>query len=147
MKTLHYSIHIHAPKEKVWSTMLEDVTYREWTKSFCEGSHYKGDWSEGSKITFLGPDPKTGVEGGIVSHIKEHRPHEYVSIEHYGEISNGIEKPFDDGRLSCENYTFIDKDGDTELRIELTEVPDEYGSMFDDAWPKALEALKVVVER
>ena len=59
MTTLHYLIFINAPKEKVWDTMLKDETYREWTKPFCEGSYYRGDWSEGSKIIFLGPDPKT----------------------------------------------------------------------------------------
>jgi len=147
MKTLHYSIHIHAPKEKVWSTMLEDATYREWTKSFCEGSYYKGDWSQGSKILFLGPDPKTGVEGGMLSRIKENRLYEYVSIEHYGEIHDGAEKPYDEGKVSYENYTFIDKDGGTELLIEMTDVPDEYSAMFDDSWPKSLEVLKGLAER
>lgn len=146
MKTLNYSIYIKASREKVWNTILEDATYRKWTKPFCEGSYYKGDWNKGSKITFLGPNPKTGEEGGMVAHIKENKPYEYISIEHYGEIKDGIEKPFDEGKVSYENYTFVEKDGSTELLIELTDVPDEYSSMFDEMWPKSLEALKVLSE-
>lgn len=147
MKTLNYSILINAPKEKVWNTMLEDATYREWTKSFCEGSYYKGNWSTGSKIVFLGPDPETGKEGGMLANIKENKPYEYVSIEHYGEIHDGEEKPFEEGKVAYENYTFNEKDNGTELLIELTNIPDEYCSMFDEMWPKSLEVLKELSEK
>ena len=37
MQKLNFKIDINAPKEKVWSTMLEDKTYREWTDSFSPG--------------------------------------------------------------------------------------------------------------
>ena len=57
---------INAPRKKVWATMLEDTTYREWTKPFNETSYYEGDWSEGSKILFLGTDKDGKVNGGNV---------------------------------------------------------------------------------
>ena len=82
--TIHKTIHINAPRAKVWDTMLDDATYRQWTASFCPGSYYKGSWQEGSKMLFLGPNPETGVEGGLVSYIKENRLHEFISIEHVG---------------------------------------------------------------
>ena len=145
MKNLKYSIEIAAPREKVWRTMLEDATYREWTKTFCPGSYYRGDWSEGSKIVFLGPDPQTGKEGGMLSRIKENRLHEYISIEHYGEVVAGEEKPWPDGRVAYENYTFRDHDGGTELVVELIGMPEEYVPMFEDLWPKALAALKALL--
>lgn len=50
---LKYSITINAPKEKVWHTMLDDKTYREWTTEFNPGSYYEGDRKEGSEIRFL----------------------------------------------------------------------------------------------
>lgn len=37
MKKLHFSTTINAPKEKVWHTMLDDSTYREWIKAFSDG--------------------------------------------------------------------------------------------------------------
>jgi hypothetical protein len=91
MQKLNFSIVINAPKEKVWKTMLEDATYRLWTTPFSEGSYYKGDWSKGSKIIFLGPNPETGKEGGMVSRIAENKLYEYISIEHLGIINDGVE--------------------------------------------------------
>lgn len=91
MTTQHYSIHINASKEKVWNTMLEQDTYREWTSVFNEGGRYEGSWDQGSKILFIGPDPETGKDGGMVSQIKENRLHEFVSIEHLGILKDGVE--------------------------------------------------------
>ena len=81
MERLHFSIDINAPREKVWNTMLEDQTYREWTSEFMPGSYYEGDWSQGSKITFLGPDEK-GKLGGMVARVTENRRPERIAVEH-----------------------------------------------------------------
>jgi hypothetical protein len=91
MQKLHFSMLINAPKHKVWHAMLDDRPYREWTKAFNEGSYYKGSWDKGSKILFLGPDPDTGEEGGMVSRIAENKPYEFISIKHLGIVQNGVE--------------------------------------------------------
>ena len=44
MPTLHFDIHIAAPRERVWRTMLYTPTYERWTATFCEGSRYDGSW-------------------------------------------------------------------------------------------------------
>ncbi len=67
METLHFSTQIDASREKVWDTMLGEDTYGLWAKAFGDGSHYKGDWEEGSSIHFLGADGSTGM----ASRIKE----------------------------------------------------------------------------
>jgi hypothetical protein len=92
MQKLHFSTLINAPKDKVWHAMLDDQPYREWTKAFNEGSYYKGSWEKGSKILFLGPDPNTGEEGGMVSRIAENKPYEFISIEHLGIVRRNMEK-------------------------------------------------------
>jgi uncharacterized protein YndB with AHSA1/START domain len=74
MNKLHFSIVIDAPVDRVWKTMLNDDTYRQWTEAFTPGSHYVGEWKPGSKILFLGPDEK-GRMGGMVSRIKELDPY------------------------------------------------------------------------
>ena len=151
MEKLHYSIHINAPREKVWNTMLNDETYREWTRVFNDGSYYKGDWSEGSEILFLGPSPVDGKsEGGMVSRIMENRLHEYISIEHLGMINNGvIDTTSDEVKKwtpSFENYTFEEKDGGTDLSIDV-DIYEEMKQEFDEMWPKALEKLKELSEK
>lgn len=146
MNTLNYSIFIQAPKEKVWKTMLDDATYREWTKPFNPTSYFEGDWSEGSKILFLGTDENGKVEGGMVSRIKENRQNEYISIEHLGMIKDGVEEPWGGDQNAFENYKFTEKDGGTQLDIELTNVPEEYKEMMNEMWPKALDVLKRISE-
>lgn len=150
MNKLNFSIVINSPKEKVWNTMLEDATYRQWTRAFNEGSYYKGDWSKGSKMLFLGPDPNTGKEGGMVSRIKENRLHEYISIEHLGIVHDGIEDTTSDAVKpwagSLENYTFKEADGKTELLVDI-DINDEYKEIFNDMWPRALQKLKELAEK
>ncbi len=147
MKTLNFSIFINAPKEKVWSTMLEDATYREWTKAFDATSYYEGDWSEGSKMLFLSKDENGNTRGGMSSVIAKNKPNEYISIKHLGMIENGIEKPWEVEGEGFENYTFNEKDGGTQLDIELTNLPDSYVEVMNEMWPKALEALKTLSEK
>lgn len=149
MKKLHASIQIKAPVEKVWDTMIGDQTYREWTKAFHEGSHYKGSWEEGAKILFLGPDPETGEEGGMVSRIAQNRLHEYISIEHLGVYANGVEDTTSEEAKkwapAYENYTFREENGVTTVDIDM-DIADEEAEMFERIWPQALERLKDLAE-
>lgn len=151
MQKIHHIISINASKEKVWNTMLGDSTYREWTKAFSPGSYYIGSWNEGSEIKFLGTDENgNGEEGGMYSRIKENRLYEFISIEHLGIIKNGIiDTTSDEVKKwvpSFENYSFKEKDGSTEVSVEV-DVDDEYKSMFDEMWPKALQSLKELSEK
>jgi len=150
MQTLHFAALINAPREKVWDIMLSDVTYREWTKEFNPGSYYKGDWNEGSKIVFLGTDVEGKGEGGMVSRIKENRSPEFISIEHIGIVSNGVEDTSPDAMKdwagALENYTFNERDGATELLID-TDVSDAEMGTMESMWKKALLTLKEICER
>ena len=148
MSKLNFSILIDAPISKVWDTMLEDKTYRIWTEEFTPGSHYVGNWNQDSKILFLGPS-NDGKLAGMVSRIKENKFHKYISIEHLGEVYDGVEDTTSDrvkiwaGAL--ENYTFIDKTGKTELVVDM-DINEEFKEMFEGMWPKALQKLKELCE-
>lgn len=144
MQKLCFSIIIDAPKEKVWKTMLYKDTYRQWTDVFMPGSHYVGDWNEGSKILFLAPD-ESGKMSGMLSQIKENRPYEYISIEHRGEVEDGKEKELE-WAGALENYTFKDIGGKTELIVDI-DSNEELEEMFNDIWPKALQKLKELAEK
>lgn len=147
MNNLKFSVFIKAPREKVWKTMLEDVTYRQWTKEFDPTSYYEGDWSEGSKMLFLSKDENGNVRGGMSSVIAKNIPNEYISIKHLGMIMDGVETPWEGPGDGYENYIFTDKDGGTFVEAELTNLPGTYIDMMNDMWPKALEALRVLAEK
>lgn len=150
MQKLRPAIWINAPRQKVWDTMLGDATYREWTEAFCPGSHYVGNWEEGSKILFLGPGNEGGEVGGMVSYIRVNRPQEFLSIEHVGMVSNGVEdtssEAIKDWAGARESYSFVDKDGGTEVQVEMDITEKEMSNMAE-MWKAALEKLKQISER
>ena len=144
MKTLHFSIMIRAPREKVWKSMHGSDTYPKWTEDFTEGSYFEGSWDEGAKIKFLSP----GGEG-MSSEIAVNRRDEFVSIRHLGYVKNGVEdfdSPEVKAWLPCyENYTFTKAPGGTVLKVDL-DTSEMYEGMFAEMWPKALEKLKELCE-
>jgi Activator of Hsp90 ATPase homolog 1-like protein len=149
MQKINLKTFIKASPEKVWDTMLSDQTYREWTKAFHAGSYYKGDWNEGSKILFVGPG-EDGSEMGMVSRIAESRKPEFVSIEHLGIYKNGLEDTTSDEAKKWvpahENYTFIGKDGGTELLVDM-DIAESEKAMMEEMWAKALILLTEIAER
>jgi hypothetical protein len=145
-----YAITITAPKDHVWKTMLDDATFREWASAFNPGTYFEGSWEQGSEIRFLGPDPETGKLAGMCSRVHESRPYEFVSIEHVGFIEDGKVDTTSDlvkqWAPAYENYTFQDKDGGTEVLVDL-DVLEDFLPFYEDAWPKALRNLKALAER
>ena len=150
MEKLRKTIFINAPRQRVWDVMLSDDTYRQWTSAFTPGSYYKGDWSQGSKILFLGPNPDGSGEGGMVSRIRENRPHEFVSVEHLGIVKDGVEDTESAEAKkwapAYENYTFAESNGGTELTIEM-DIDDKEKQNFETMWTDALSRLKNLAEK
>lgn len=148
LEVISFEININAPAEKVFNTMLEDKSYREWTSVFNETSHYKGSWNKGSKILFVGCD-KDGNVGGMVSKIRENIPGKFISIEHLGllkgdeEITSGPEVSSWAGAL--ENYNFKTSNGNTVVEVDM-DSNEDFKSYFEETWPKALNKLKTICE-
>ncbi|MGV3728200.1 SRPBCC family protein [Hydrogenophaga sp.] len=144
MNTQHFDIHIQAPRERVWATMLQSPTYEQWTSVFCEGSRFEGSWNAGERIRFLGPNGQ-----GMVSEIAEHRPAEFVSIRHLGMIDEGGEDTTSEAVKAwapChENYSFTDEAGGTRLRV-AADVFGGHDDFMARTWPLALEKLKALCE-
>ncbi len=144
VKVIQHSIVIKAPVEHVWQRVFDPQAYRQWTAAFCEGSYYQGEWRQGETIRFLDPDGN-----GMVAHIAEVRPLEFMSISHQGFVYAGRDD-LDSEQVTSwapafENFRFLRHGDTTELHIEQ-EVAAEYESFMQQAWPKALEKLKALCE-
>lgn len=145
MEKLVFSTSITATPEKVWNILWTDASYRKWTAAFMEGSYAVTDWKEGSKVLFL-----DGRGMGMVSRIAVNRPNEYMSIEHLGEVKDGVEDTTSD-RVKAwagahENYTLKKNNDQTELTIDM-DITEEYKEMFAQIWPKALANVKQLSEQ
>lgn len=144
MKKANFSVKINAPKEKVWETLWNDKTYREWTNVFSEGSHAVSDWKEGSQILFLGPDG-----GGMFSRIEKMVPNETMEFKHLGMAKDGEKQPSTEETKawegSMENYYLSQTNGTTDLKVVL-DIAEDHEDFFKDAFPKALQKVKEIAE-
>ena len=144
MEKLNFSIDINAPKEKVWNTLWDDATYPQWTGVFCEGSHAKTDWQEGSKVLFL--DNKGS---GMVSKIETKKPNEFMSFKHLGEVKDNVEDTSSEkvkgwaGAL--ESYTLKESGAVTTLSVDM-DIVEEFKDYFLKTFPGGLEKVKELSE-
>ena len=145
MKKLTFKIDIGASRKKVWDTMLNPVTFKEWANAGWPGAYFEGNWKQGEKIRFLSPG-----RGGTLAMLVEEKPYEFILAKHIAVIdSNGSEdRNSDEARNwigTTEAYTFIEKNGKSRLQVEMSTAP-EWEKMATDGWPKALAKLKEICE-
>jgi uncharacterized protein YndB with AHSA1/START domain len=144
MQRLNFTIEIDAPKEKVWQTLWNDETYRQWTSAFCEGSYFVGDLQEGGRIHFLAPDGQ-----GMFSDVEKFVENEFVSFKHIGEMKDKAELPLNEETEkwsgNYENYSLTENNGMTTLAVEIDAV-EEYLNFFNEKMPLAMENVKKLSE-
>ena len=148
MDKLHFTIRVDAPVHTVWSTMLDESTYRDWTRVFREGSHYVGSWAAGSTIRFLAPG-ENGSQSGLVATVVENRPDEFISLVIRGAVSGGLDDTTSAHARrfagAHEDYSFSESDGATTLVVDV-DTDEEFTAMFAAQWPRALARLTELAE-
>ncbi|RYY97849.1 MAG: SRPBCC domain-containing protein [Chitinophagaceae bacterium] len=140
MQTLDFSIRINAPREKVWDSLWSEAGYRHWTAAFAEGSYYEGDFTEGGRVRFLGPNGS-----GMWSIVGAHHAPERVVFVHQGAIKDGAEQEPGEWAGTTESYTLADAGSATELSVQV-ETMEAAAGYFNETFPKALARLKEAVE-
>jgi uncharacterized protein YndB with AHSA1/START domain len=145
MKTLNFNVKINAPREKVWSALWEDSTYRKWTSAFSEGSYAESDWNEGSDIRFLSPDGT-----GMFSRIETKVPNEKMTFKHLGTVEKGVNQAqsdkSEDWAGATESYELKENNNATELIVNM-DTTEEYEGYFKEIFPKALNIVKEIAEK
>jgi uncharacterized protein YndB with AHSA1/START domain len=148
MKKLRFTAGINAPVHTVWTTMLDEASYREWTKAFMDGSYYEGSWEAGSEIRFFGPNEDGSVDG-LVGRVIENRPDEFVCVEFLGQVAGGVVDTTSEEAKQIagaqEAYSFSESGGATTLEVVL-DSEEEYADVLNERWPKALARLKALAE-
>lgn len=144
MKDLNFSIVISAPVEKVWETLWNDDTYRQWTAPFNPGSYMESDWKVGGKTLFLDAE-----RNGMLSSIKQLESPRLVEFSHYGELNKGVEDTTSE-RVKAyagaiERYELLPDDKGTLLKVWV-QTSEEYEQMMNDGFTKSLQALKQLAE-
>ncbi len=137
-----FTVKIGAHAAKVWNTLWDKESYREWTKVFTEGSYYEGEISEGARIHFLTPNGS-----GMYSEIEKLAVNELLVFRHLGEIKEFKELPPNEKTLEWaggrEIYRLSSEDENTILELEL-DTSEEFKKIFDETFPKALDWVKKI---
>ncbi|MCB0752275.1 MAG: SRPBCC domain-containing protein [Ignavibacteriae bacterium] len=140
-----FSVHINAPKEKVWKVLWNDDTYRKWTVPFSEGSYMESDWQIGGRTLFLGSEGN-----GMVSTIDELKENEIMSFKHLGMIKDGKEdlesEEVKQWAGLLETYILESTENKTTLSVEM-DLADDHKEYFMEAFPKALNLVKELAEK
>ena len=143
MKEIQFSIKINASKERVWATLWEDVTFRDWANIIDEGTYMKGVMKEGNEIQYI-----SSVNGyGVTSLIEKLNPYEFVLFRHSADTKeSGQQEREKEWTGGTESYTLTEKDGITALLVK-TDVPEELEEMFNIRLPGALDRIKALAEK
>ena len=139
METLEYKIQINATPEKVWTTLWDDMSYRQWTSAFTEGSFYVGTWEEESIVKFFDPN-----NNGMYSRVLKNEANKEMTFLHLGEIYDGVETPQDWGDAT-ESYLLEETENGTNL-IARIKTSEEFKSFFEEKFPNALQNVKNLSE-
>jgi len=142
MKEIQFSIEINASKERVWATLWEDETFRDWANIIDEGTYMKGVMKEGNEIQFI-----SSVNGyGVTSLIEKLNPNEFVLFRHSADTKeNGQRERKKEWTGGIESYSLTEKDGVVTLIIKI-DVPVEHEEIINIRLPKALECIKTLAE-
>jgi hypothetical protein len=143
MKEIQFSIDINASKERVWATLWDDITFRDWASIIDEGTYIKGVMKEGNEIQFI-----SSINGyGVTSLIEKLNQNEIVLFRHSADTKeSGQQKHEKEWTGGAESYLLTENNGVTTLIVK-TDVPQEQEETFNDSFPKALERIKTIAEK
>ncbi len=142
MKEMQFSVEIHATKERVWDTLWQDETFREWTGIIDPGTHMVGDLKEGNEIQFI-----SGNGYGVTSLVEKLTANEFLLLRHSADTQEeGKREREKEWTGGAESYSLAEKNGTTTLTAAF-DVPPGLEDYFKVSYPKALEQVKVLAER
>ncbi len=142
MQKLQFSIEIKTSKEKVWNTLWEDKTLRDWANIIDEGLYMAGVMKEGAEVQFI-----SSIGGyGVTSLVEKLIPNEFVLFRHMADTKeSGKEEREKEWTGGQESYSLTERDGATTLTVEL-DAPPEQVETFEERLPKALKRVKELAE-
>lgn len=140
---MQFSIEINTPKEKVWATLWQDKTFREWAGLIDPGTYMVGELKEGNEVQFISAENGYGVTS-LVDTVVEN---EFLLLKHQADTQNtGAQEREKEWTGGEESYTLTEKDDITTLTVTFG-VPPELEEYFKVNYPKALDRVKELAEK
>lgn len=139
---MKFSVEIHSPKQKVWETLWQDETLREWAGIIDPGTYMIGELKEGSEVQFISAENGYGV----TSRVEKLVPYEYLLLRHSADTQNsGTQERNKEWTGGKEVYELLEANATTTLNVSF-DVPPEMETYFNTVYPKALDKVKELAE-
>ena len=142
MKKLQFEVEIHATRERVWDTLWQDETLREWASVIDPETYMVGELKEGNEVEFI-----SAANGyGVTSLVEKLVAGEFLLLRHRADTQeSGARERDDEWTGGEESYALVEDDGTTTLTVAF-DVPPELEDEFTVNYPKALERVKGLAE-
>ena len=142
MKKQQFLIEIQAPRERVWSTLFKDKTFRDWGNIIDEGQYMVGELKEGNEVQFI-----SSVSGyGVTSLVEKLVKNEFVLFRQMADTKDsGQQEREKEWTGGVESYSLAEHGNTTTLTVDI-DVPAGQEATFKDRFPKALERVKMLAE-
>lgn len=138
---MQFTITIEAPRNKVWSTLFDDKTFRDWGNIIDEGQYMVGEIKEGNEVQCMS---SSGY--GVTSLVEKLIPNEFVLFRQMADTKeHGEQKREKEWTGGAESYSLAEEDGHTTVTVEI-DVPDGLEEIFTERFPKALQRVKELAE-
>jgi hypothetical protein len=143
MEKQQFSVEIKASRERVWNTLWEDKTFRDWANIVDEGTYMVGEMKEGNEVQFI-----SSISGyGVTSLIEKLTLNESVSFRQIADTKDSGEREREkEWTGGAESYSLAENDGVTTLTVNI-DVPPGQEETFRVRFPKALERVKILAEK
>ncbi len=142
MKELRFLVEIHATKQKVWDTLWQDKTLRQWAGIIDPGTYMVGNLKEGTEVQFI-----SGNGYGVTTLVEKLTPGNFLLFRHQADTQgSGTQEREKEWTGGQESYSLVEKNGITTLTAAF-DVPLEMEEYFKDNYPKALERVKTLAEQ
>ena len=139
---MQFSIEIEAPSEKVWQTLWEDKTFRDWGNIIDEGQYMVGELAEGNEVQFISSE---GL--GVTSFVEKLIPHKYIAFKQVADtMDSGKQEREKEWTGGKESFELIEKNNSTNLTVKI-DIPPGLEETFNVRFPKALERVKILAEK
>ena len=143
MKELQFAIEINATKQRVWDTLWQDATFREWAGIIDPGTYMVGELKAGSEIQFISAENGYGV----TSLVEQVVPGEFLLLRHEADTQDaGAHVRESEWTGGAETYSLVQNNGTTTLTATF-DVPPQQEKYFKTAYPKVLDCIKELAEK
>lgn len=140
---MQFTIQIRATRQRVWNTLWQDETFRDWASIIDPRTYMIGELKEGNALQFISAENGYGV----TSLVEKLVPGEFLLLRHSADTKEqGTQERDKQWTGGAERYTLSEKDGTTTLTV-MFDVPPELEEYFERNYPRALERVKILAER